>query len=266
MPLDVRGMAGHPLAALFRILRLPGIQVGCHGRFRVNDDGTASRKVNDHVRPHPFLLPGTGFLSREIAVLHHSRQFHHAAQLELSPLAANAVVVQSLGKPGGFIFQGFIAGKDIADLRFQVRIGAHAFLFHLSQPGLDQFQGFAHRLQHGLDGLFAGIQVMVGLLALALQPRFRQVQKLFLRVPEDFRADAGEGIFQHLFRPAEHLGSVLRPFLPGAGFRFEADGAVPVPQQQNQQRHAGDQQQKGQEPGKKWGNHKEKISNQMGVA
>ena len=37
---------------------------------------------------------------------------------------------------------------------------------------------------------------MVGLLALALQPRFRQVQEVFFRIPEDFRADAGEGILQ----------------------------------------------------------------------
>lgn len=46
----VRGVAGHPLAALLQPVRLPGIQVGGHGGLRVNDDGTASRQVDDHIR------------------------------------------------------------------------------------------------------------------------------------------------------------------------------------------------------------------------
>ncbi len=75
--------------------------------------------MDDHVRADSILLPGTGLLRGEIAVFHHARQFHHAAKLEFSPLAAGVVMVQGLGKSGCFVLQGLIAGKDVAYLGFR---------------------------------------------------------------------------------------------------------------------------------------------------
>ena len=244
MLFDVRRVTAHPLAPFLLPVCLSGMEVGRHGSLGVNDDGASSRKMDDHVRADPVFFSGTGLLRGEIAIFHHARQFHHTAKLEFSPLAAGVVMVQGLGKPGCFVLQGLIAGKDVAYLGFQVRISAHALLFYFSQAGLDQLEGVTHRLEQGLNGLLSGFQIMPSLLVLVLETRFRQIEELFFRVAKDFRTDAGKGIPAALLPRCGASASCPPPVparrgIPPPGGRNDPGSAAGRPEAPGRQAGAG---------------------------
>ena len=110
-------------------------------------------------------------------MLHHARQLGEAFQRQLAPLPAHLGAAQGLDQVARLALQLFLRlGHEFQVLGERTESG-FAILLHAADMLVGLVQRFADRLDHGLDGFFALLQLVARLVVQDFEIGFRELEK-----------------------------------------------------------------------------------------
>ena len=188
LPIRLHSEQLHMLADIPRVLRQLGaplrfgrrferLQIGFHGRLRIDDQAFASGQFHHYVGPQRAVFRGHVRLFEKIAVLEHSRQLDHPPKLQFTPATTHPRSSERLDQVGGLLLQRDLRLGQPAHLLRQATVGLDPRLLDLADLHVEFLQGFPHGLDQLVDGGLPLFEIVPGALLEFFQRGVGQVEK-----------------------------------------------------------------------------------------
>ena len=178
-------------------------EIAFQRRLRIHHDRRATRQSHDHVGTLHAGVRRHGDLRREVAVLQHAGQLHHALQLQLAPAPARGWRTQRLHQVARLAAKPVAHAVHLQQPLGHLTHGLRAVAIQLREACVVRREQLAHRVQQRGNGLLTllGMRGAIGLQRGQLGACAGEERGL--RVAQRVGGDRLEGRAHRLLRIAE---------------------------------------------------------------